>query len=280
MHMQFRNATRPDNPRGQGLVEFAIALPLLALLLVMAVDFGRVFFGWVALQNAARIGADFAAQEPDDQEVYRNYVLNDLTAINCHPTPALDADGDGAWDPADVPDPTFVDVNSNGVPTDDGDHAFVRLECQFDLLTPLAETVLGGPVGLGAEAYFAINGPLLAGLPDPAPPPPGPCPGPTADFDMLETSSDPTSDVNDGQGNHALTIAFTDASTEDADCPITSWEWDFQSDGTMDDTTANPTFTFNYPGPGPAFKNFLVELTVSNGTDTSAHTETIRVRRP
>ena len=39
-------------------------LPILALLLVMAVDFGRVFFGWVALQNAARIGADYAASGP------------------------------------------------------------------------------------------------------------------------------------------------------------------------------------------------------------------------
>ena len=47
------------------MVESALVLPILALLLVMAIDFGRVFFGWVALQNAARIGADFAAQTPD-----------------------------------------------------------------------------------------------------------------------------------------------------------------------------------------------------------------------
>ena len=47
------------------MVEFAIVLPILALLLVMAVDFGRVFFGWVSITNAARIGADYAAQHPD-----------------------------------------------------------------------------------------------------------------------------------------------------------------------------------------------------------------------
>lgn len=279
-----RSATVQEAPRGQGLVEFAIVLPLLALLLVMAADFGRIFFGWVALQNAARIGADYASQEaerwPDDRDVYRGYVLSDLNAINCQPPAALDADGDGVWDPADVPDPTFLDVDGNGDVDDDGDHAWVQLTCLFDLLTPLAETVLGGPVTLGADAYFAINGPLLPAVGAPAPPPPGPCPGPTADFDMLETSEDPTSDVNDGQGNHPLTIAFTDTSTEDVDCPITSWEWDFQSDGIVDSAVADPTFTFNYPGPGPAFKNFLVELTVSNGTDTSMHTETVRVRRP
>ena len=51
--------------RGQALVEFALVLPLLALLLVMALDFGRVFFGWVALQNAARIGANYAGHTPN-----------------------------------------------------------------------------------------------------------------------------------------------------------------------------------------------------------------------
>ena len=30
------------------MVEFALVLPILALLLVLAVDFGRVFFGWVS----------------------------------------------------------------------------------------------------------------------------------------------------------------------------------------------------------------------------------------
>ncbi|MGH2463352.1 MAG: TadE/TadG family type IV pilus assembly protein, partial [Candidatus Limnocylindria bacterium] len=46
----------PRPTRGQGLVEFAIILPFLMLVLLMAVDFGRVFFGWVGLANASRIG--------------------------------------------------------------------------------------------------------------------------------------------------------------------------------------------------------------------------------
>ena len=33
------------------MVEFALIMPLLVLLLVMAIDFGRVFFGWVALDD-------------------------------------------------------------------------------------------------------------------------------------------------------------------------------------------------------------------------------------
>jgi Flp pilus assembly protein TadG len=51
--------------RGQALVEFALVLPVLALLLVVAIDFGRVFFGWVSLTNAARIGANYAGYTPN-----------------------------------------------------------------------------------------------------------------------------------------------------------------------------------------------------------------------
>ena len=50
--------------RGQSLVEFAIFIPVLASLLLMSVDVGRVYLGWVTLTNVARIGANFAAQNP------------------------------------------------------------------------------------------------------------------------------------------------------------------------------------------------------------------------
>lgn len=43
--------------RGQGLVEFALALPLLALLLAGLVDFGFLLYAHVQVTNAAREGA-------------------------------------------------------------------------------------------------------------------------------------------------------------------------------------------------------------------------------
>jgi hypothetical protein len=266
------------------LVEFAIILPLLVLLLVMAVDFGRVFFGWVALQNGARIAADFAARAaeswPEDQAVYRNLVISDLTAINCAPPPAFDADGDGEWDAADVPDPVFLDVDANTETTNDGDHAWVELGCRFDLLTPLASAITGNPVALGAEAFFPINGVLVPALPTPEPTPPGPCPAPTALFEFVE---DPVggSSATDGEGDSPLSIDFTDTSVDDPDCPITSWEWDFQSDGTVDSDLQNPAdILFVHPGSGGTFKTFVVELTVTTDDGmTSSTSDTIRVRR-
>lgn len=45
---------------GQALVEYALVLPMLLLLIVNTVNFGGFFFGWIAMANAARAGADYA----------------------------------------------------------------------------------------------------------------------------------------------------------------------------------------------------------------------------
>src|SRR5688500_8375066 len=169
----FRRRPGQSVSRGQALVETALVLPLLALLMVMALDFGRVFFGWVALQNAARIGADFAAQTPeawdglpasedDNRDRYVEIVEADLEAINCDVAGGV------------VPDPTFENGPA-GDPADvyeDGDYAIVDLTCSFPLITPLAEAILGGPVALAAHEEFPVNTRIVMGIPPPPPPPP------------------------------------------------------------------------------------------------------------
>src|SRR5437870_2601945 len=47
--------------RGQSLVEFALALPVLLLLLLGLADFGRAFYYTSTIANAARVGAEYAA---------------------------------------------------------------------------------------------------------------------------------------------------------------------------------------------------------------------------
>lgn len=47
---------------GQGLVEFALALPVLLLILLGLADFGRAFYYTTAISNAARAGAEYAAK--------------------------------------------------------------------------------------------------------------------------------------------------------------------------------------------------------------------------
>ncbi len=53
--------------RGQGLVEFALILPLLLLLIVGILDFGRMLFIYANLFNAAREASRYALTDPGNQ---------------------------------------------------------------------------------------------------------------------------------------------------------------------------------------------------------------------
>ncbi len=43
--------------KGQGLVEFALILPILLIMVLGAIDLGRLFFSSIVVQNASRAGA-------------------------------------------------------------------------------------------------------------------------------------------------------------------------------------------------------------------------------
>jgi Flp pilus assembly protein TadG len=51
----------PGSERGQAMTEFALALPILALLLFAVIQFGIVFNNYVTLTDATRAGARKAA---------------------------------------------------------------------------------------------------------------------------------------------------------------------------------------------------------------------------
>lgn len=257
--------------RGQGLVEFAILLPLLVLLLVMAVDFGRVFFGWVALHNAARIGADYAAGNADawdgmlapyqsTRDRYEELVLNDLQSLNCT---------------LPSPDPVTEPVFSGFA---DGDLVQVQLDCSFGLITPLAEAVLGGPVDMTVRTDFAIyrtrgSGLTDGGGEDEPPPPPPPCTAPDALISTAPAESGGRVTINTGQN-----VTFTDDSSVGEDCDITAWLWDF-GDGTPTVDTQGPhTRSFTNPGP-PTNKDYTVTLTVTNAYGQDTDSVVVRVKK-
>lgn len=57
---------RDGTKNGQGIVELALAFPLLLLLLLGTIDIGRVFFDYIELRNAVREGAGYGARMPND----------------------------------------------------------------------------------------------------------------------------------------------------------------------------------------------------------------------
>lgn len=75
--------------RGQDLVEFAVALPVLLLLLLVIIDLGRITYAYSALHNAVREGARYGVIHYDDpsgvEDFARSYAIgldNSLSALN------------------------------------------------------------------------------------------------------------------------------------------------------------------------------------------------------
>jgi hypothetical protein len=185
-----RTSRRRDRTRAQGLVEFALIAPVLLVLLLVAIDFGRALYGWVVLQNSARIAANFAGLNADawrynvatTKARYAVQITADLQAANC----TSFGSGGGSGTP---PDPTFVDGPDQaaaGGPADTiydvGDVARVTLTCVFHPLTPVISAVLGNSVQLTATSEFQIRTGSVTGLANPTeiPPPGTPLPSASA----------------------------------------------------------------------------------------------------
>src|SRR5262245_49327996 len=70
--MLLRSPVQPRR-RGATVLEFALVLPFLMFLFVIAIDYARVFYYTVILENCARNGAYYASNYPN-----ANYLYNDI----------------------------------------------------------------------------------------------------------------------------------------------------------------------------------------------------------
>lgn len=164
-----RLLTRPAarSSRGQALVETALILPILLILLLGAIDFGRLFFGWVNLNQAVRIGANYAATHPNmttsERDEFELLIEGDTQALNCQ-----------IQDP--LPNATYT--TAGGAPTTDptlGDYANLTVGCEFSMITPLAGLFFGETIDLSATSTFPVReGCVNCPTPVPATPVPTP----------------------------------------------------------------------------------------------------------
>ncbi len=214
-------AQRPE--RGQSLVEFALLLPALLLLVLIAVDFGRVYLGWINLQNMARIGANFAANNADlfrqndatTAAQYVNQITGDASASNC------------PLAPGEPSAPTFTDMDGDNYRYGIGDRVAVTLVCRFHVITPIISLITGSDLNVTVTSIFPVK---------------------SAD---VETTSGggggggclpPTAGINattSTRGAAPLTVTFRDASGGGSP---TGWEWHFYDSSTPPVEVFPPSF--------------------------------------
>jgi PKD repeat protein len=243
-----------DRTRGQSVVEFALIVPVLLILTLTAIDFGRVFLGWVNLQQMTRIAANEAAEhasawatpgDPTGEKAkYQAKVTNDARLINCTlPNP--------------LPDPVLGGGISLGAPVT------VSLSCQFGIITPIISNVIGGTILVSAETTYPVKEGVVATVPGGGAPI---IPVPVAKF---------TGSPQTGWGP-SLQVKFTNESTG---APTTqTWLFAYVDGGTGTGTVSPPTsfatgtqtVTYGCTGAAGDTCTFGVSLQVQNagGSDS------------
>jgi PKD repeat protein len=232
---------RSGSRRGQSLVEFALVLPVMLLIVVGGIDLGRVFLGWVSLNNTTRIAASYAASNAvlvSSGNVaaltsYNSMVQHDTMTTNCVP-------------PNPIPPPVYTP--NAGV----GGTATVSLTCQFQVLTPILSSILGGHVSVSASSSFPVRTGVVAGSAS------GPS-APVVTFTLTPTS-----------GAAPLTVAFTNTTSPSG---IATWAWDF-GNGVTSILKDPPPVTYTAPG------SYTVTLTASNGIAAGSVSHIVTVTAP
>lgn len=119
--------------RGQALVELAIVLPILLLLIMAIIDFGRVFHGYLAVTTAAREGARQAALGATDVEIQET-ALQAATPLAPELLGVVVTPAYGARYP--------------------GTNIEVRVNYQMSILTPIMQSIFPNPYIVTGQAVM------------------------------------------------------------------------------------------------------------------------------
>lgn len=150
------SASSRRGQRGQGLAEFAIAIPIFLLILFGIFDVGRAVYAYNSVTNAAREGARLAIVNQDSVSV-GNRAAAQATALAVSTTVQFRQPGPNA---DAVSNPTCSTLGIGCI-------AVVRVTTNWSALTPLIGTILG-PIALRAESQLPIEfvcpNPAIAGF--------------------------------------------------------------------------------------------------------------------
>lgn len=187
---------RDAGQEGQGLVEFALIIPVFMLVIFGLFDVGRLVFTNSALSQAAREGARVAAAEaswigverlscvadesgitsarpgahvcPADVTAFKSHVdgavnrmavtLGPISAVHvsCNDGSMDDPAPSGTWTEGSGGDGNGCQDDSGNAVSSSGELVSVRVEYTYQLFTPLVSSLLGS-VDLSGSATMTIN---------------------------------------------------------------------------------------------------------------------------
>ena len=241
--------------RGQSMVELALVLPLLAFMLVIAIDFGRIYFSYIQINNAAREGAKYAAQAPTDT-VSINAAANRETNSQAQSgESALVISAPVCKNAAGtVINCTTATTGGSGA----GNTVTLRVAESFSFLTPLINNFWGNNFQMSAAATSTVYGFVASG----GGTPPSGCSGPTASFTV---NSD----------NSLIISVDPSASTPNSGvCNISGYNWTWGDGNTDVGSASGSTHTYNAAG------TYTVQLQVTNQGGDSTITHNVTVPAP
>lgn len=144
-----------DDRRGQALVEFALILPILVLLLVGVLDFGRAIYAYNTVNNAARQGARLAIVDQTVTHIQER-AASEATNLGIDP-------GDVMVDFRDLSTPDDPGSCDGAVAGDDNNLgsivfcvAVVTVPYDYTAATPLIGNLVG-TLTLEGESQFKVD---------------------------------------------------------------------------------------------------------------------------
>lgn len=124
-----------NNRKGQAAVEMALVLPLLLLILLGILEFGRILSGWMVISNASREGARAAA----------------LGSTNTVIEQRID-DASATLNLEDI----IVTVTPSGTRLR-GTSVKVHVHYTIELITPFIGAIVGDPLQMDSETTMRVE---------------------------------------------------------------------------------------------------------------------------
>lgn len=250
---RWRTSDRRGRSRAQALVEFALILPVFLFLVVITLDFGRLFFSYIQANNAAREGANFGQGAPTD-----------TVGITARVEQEANVQGQrGAGAPvvttacADQLGGSIACSAATGG-AGPGNTITVGVRVPFTFLTPLMNGFFGGSLNIDAAATATVLG-YVPGAGSTQPPG---CSGPSATFTVIVTS-----------GRSVFTNPAGSLPNSGI-CNISGYNWDWGDGETSVGSATGDTHTYANDG------TYTIVLEVTNQTGSATTSGTVTVPEP